>query len=611
MWRCLKTPCVARAPAKMSAGLLSHRKLAVRSAYLVSLAQSRRFMSDGPRGRPGDPLAGPQQVSQAPQHAPQAGSQRQQLQPKQMRDQLLSKSTSFAERLGIRMKWILKRSMKPFNVDDFSAIFSWIVVGNVLLIVLATTTFVSAIIYLMNTVFAQELVAKTLGNFITKNLGMKVVFESAIVPDWRDGKISFNKCFVSKRPQNKKKNTFEKGSQADAVAIAAGGAPAGAAGGEAEPVQQPQEEFDDGNYTQFDLTIDQVNVSLSFSKFFNGRGILDEVEINGMRGIVDRTHVKWDPDDDARNYLNVAKPGDFEISNFRMNDVLFTLAQPDGFRPFNVSIFSCELPILRKHWLYYDFLNATNISGSYDDSLFTIHKRQLQTDFRTGAGGLPDENVGDIKSEGWKRVTRCRVDALNVDHLNTGLEGPFGWITSGRVDMIGDIMVPEDEGVNVSEILSTITESLTKEARRAKILNKNSAGSSSGPETSAGDKKNQKYFILDLQIRLNNVKAAVPIFTPELSYVNYALIRPIVGYINSRKTYIPIKCRIVKKIEDFEGSWTAYDSMLMDDISIEVYDAFANYVADEQVRSLRIKRVTFWTLQVLIQALLMSLGAIA
>ena len=37
-----------------------------------------------------------------------------------------------------------------------------------------------------------------------------------------------------------------------------------------------------------------------------------------------------------------------------------------------------------------------------------------------------------------------RVDSLNIDHLNTGLEGPFGWITSGRVDMIGDVMVPQE-----------------------------------------------------------------------------------------------------------------------------------------------------------------------
>lgn len=506
------------------------------------------------------------------------------------KEEFLARANGFSQRMRVRAKWLLKRSMRPFNVDDFSAFFSWIVMGNVLLIILGTTTFASLIIYLMNTVFAQELVAKTLGNFITKNTGMTVVFESAIVPGWRDGKISFNKCFVSKRPKNRNKSKFEKGSQADAIAnaVARGDGQISEADGD--------EPYDDGNYTQFDLTIDQVNVSFSFSKFVNGRGILDEVEVNGLRGIVDRTHVRWAKDDDPRNYKNIHRQGDFEISNFKMNDVLFTLAQPSGFRPFNVSIYSCDLPILRKNWLFYDFLNANNISGSYDDSLFTIHKRQRINDFK-------DDSAD--KNSPWKRVTRCRVDALNVDHLNTGLEGPFGWITSGEVDMIGDIMVPEDEGVNMVEILSAITDSLAKAARRAKILKPESK------ETEESNTDVTKYFIMDLQIKLNNVKAAVPIFTNDLSYVNNALVRPIVGYINSRKTYIPINCRIVKKLEDFDGSWTVYDSLLMDDMSIEVYDAFANYVANEEVRTIRIKRVGFWTLQILFQLLLMSLGAIA
>lgn len=506
------------------------------------------------------------------------------------KEEFLARANGFSQRLRVRAKWLLKRSMRPFNVDDFSAFFSWIVVGNVLLIILGTTTFASLIIYMMNTVFAQELVAKTLGNFITKNTGMTVVFESAIVPGWRDGKISFNKCFVSKRPKNKNKSGFEKGSQAAAIASAV------AQGDGQISDQNSNEPYDDGNYTQFDLTIDQVNVSFSFSKFVNGRGILDEVEVNGLRGIVDRTHVRWAKDDDPRNYKNVHKQGDFEISNFKMNDVLFTLAQPNGFRAFNVSIYNCDLPVLRKNWLFYDFLNANNISGSYDESLFTIHKRQRINDFK---GNSVDQNSP------WKRVTRCRVDALNVDHLNTGLEGPFGWITSGEVDMIGDIMVPEDEGVNMVEIVSAITESLAKEARRAQILK---------PESEKEENNNTdvtKYFIMDLQIKLNNVKAAVPIFTNDLSYVNNALIRPIVGYINSRKTYIPINCRIVKRLDDFDGSWTVYDSLLMDDMSIEVYDAFANYVANEEVRTVRIKRVGFWTLQILFQLLLMSLGAIA
>lgn len=131
---------------------------------------------------------------------------------------------------------------------------------------------------------------------------------------------------------------------------------------------------DDGNYTQFDLTIEEVNISLSFNKWVNGTGMIETLEMKGVRGVVDRTHVRWDPDDDATNYKNVYQPGDFEFEEFRMEDVLFELKQPNGFRPFDVSIYNCELSKLRKHWLFYDFLNAEVMSGSYDNSLFTVHK---------------------------------------------------------------------------------------------------------------------------------------------------------------------------------------------------------------------------------------------
>jgi distribution and morphology protein 31 len=75
---------------------------------------------------------------------------------------------------------------------------------------------------------------------------------------------------------------------------------------------------------------------------------------------------------------------------------------------------------------------------------------------------------------------------------------------------------------------------------------------------------------MDLRIHLNDVRAAVPLFTKDISYVRNALIRPIVAYINSRRTFIPINCRVVKRASEFDGSWTIFDSGLMDDLSAEV-----------------------------------------
>jgi mitochondrial distribution and morphology protein 31 len=113
--------------------------------------------------------------------------------------------------------------------------------------------------------------------------GIKVVFETAVVPKWKDGVISFRKVFVSQRPgQGREK--VSKGSQTSAAAEAA------ITQAEKDgPIEEAVEE--DINYTQVNVSINTVNVTLSFSKWFNGKGLLKDVEIKGIRGVIDRTSV--------------------------------------------------------------------------------------------------------------------------------------------------------------------------------------------------------------------------------------------------------------------------------------------------------------------------------
>ena len=116
------------------------------------------------------------------------------------REELLAAATGFWSRLKVRFKWFSIRSARPFNVDEIGAFFSWFLLGHVLWIILGTTTFFSLAIFAVNTVFAQETLARWVGNYLTKSSGVKVVFESAIVPKWGDGVITFKNVFVSRRP---------------------------------------------------------------------------------------------------------------------------------------------------------------------------------------------------------------------------------------------------------------------------------------------------------------------------------------------------------------------------------------------------------------------------
>lgn len=375
--------------------------------------------------------------------------------------------------------------------------------------------------------------------------------------------ITFKNVFVSRRPGQGTGNV-SKGSPKTAAAVAAAAALSEQSSDTQD--QRPLSDEEDTNYTQFDLSIESVNVTLSFTKWINGKGLLRDVEVKGLRGAVDRRHVHWsDVNLDPKSYRHEHNPGDFEIDSFKMNDVLVTIYQPDDFRPFSVSIFSCDLPQLRKQWLFYDFLSANMMSGSFDNSLFTIHPRQ--THGFTGAqlgNGLEE----DGKPSPWKKHSRIRIDGMNIDHLNRGVQGPFSWIHEGTVDIVADIMFPAENDESLSKVMTDLYDRLEATVTSNRYASPESRYSDVSEEDIPSE--DRRFQVTDLRIHLNNARAVVPLFTRDLSYINNALIRPIVAYINTRRTFVPINCRLVKRVGDFDGSWTIYDSGLMDDLSAAV-----------------------------------------
>ncbi|SPN97145.1 related to MDM31 - Mitochondrial Distribution and Morphology [Cephalotrichum gorgonifer] len=529
------------------------------------------------------------------------------------KEELLAATDGFLQRLKVRFKWFSIRSMRPWNADEWGAFVSWFILSHLVWILVGTTTFFSLLIFSINTVFAQETLAQWIGDYLTQSAGVTVVFESAIVPKWKDGVIALRKVHVSRRP-GQVRSSVSKGSSALA--------PVSMSEDEDDDVEVVE---DDGNYTQFDLTIETVNVTLSFAKWWNGKGLLKDVEIKGVRGEVDRRSVVWL--DDGRSplsYRHEHVPGDFEIENFKLDDLHVTVHQPEGFRPFEACIYSCELPQLRKQWLFYDILSANNMSGSYDGSLFTIHTPLVDN----ALGSVNQNTFGNPKA--WKKSTRLRIDNLKIDHLNRGVDGPFGWIYEGKVDIMADVMLPADEGEGLGKVVSDFYDQLDDlvTSNRIRLLHNVGVGGDADEDQDEGLTSNshgahipqellpeqdqarehaadqdRRYLVFDLRIRLNDVKAAVPLLGNDISYINQALVRPIVAYINSRRTYIPVTCRFAKRRDDFDGSWSVFDSGLMDDLSAETYSAFALNVEDQQNRVRRLKKVGGWTLSLLIHAI--------
>ncbi|KAJ8488881.1 hypothetical protein ONZ45_g13786 [Pleurotus djamor] len=375
---------------------------------------------------------------------------------------------------------------------------------------------------------------------------------------------------------------------------------------------------DDSGWAMYDLTIDSIDVTLSLKQWLDGKGLIEDAVIKGVRGVLDRRSVIWDPENplDPAAFRQIAKPGDFELESLQLEDVLITVYQPGDFRPYTASIFRADLRCFRKQWMFYDLLSAENIVGQFDNCLFSLHKPQ----------SISRTTDSDLKDGEWARMSRIRIDGVSIDHLkgSTTDDGPISWIVSGKVDAVFDIKFPRDPtddmpfNALLEEIADAITTSLSSsdDSAHARIPGRRQLAKPPlrAPEDLGGYQTDSPghngdhgpKVIIDIDIRFRDVKAAVPIFTSDLSYANNALIRPIVAFMNANHTLIPIRCTVVKDLSDFDGAWTMWETGLMDEISLKIYDALAYHVAQANMNK-RIKTVGLWSLQMTASAAISAL----
>ncbi|KAI8065264.1 mitochondrial distribution and morphology protein family 31/32 [Gongronella butleri] len=555
------------------------------------------------------------------------------------------------------------RQMRPWTLNDITALFSWLFLGHTVWLLVGTTSFVSLILWLANSLQFQGWMAYRIGKYLTSATGATVVFDSGIVPNWKDGKIRFNNVRIHRMPRSEREK-FQRHAHMAAL---------GMASEEGTPLLQQAECADDPlagvhfdedeqhndvlkHWMWFDLTLDRVECTLSLIRWMDGKGLVQSVDIQGVRGVVDRRHVRWDPN---VKYDPVASrhkytPGDFELEKLTLDDLLVTVYQPNGFRPYPVSIFQAQLDRFRKQWLFYDLLCATSIVGAFDKCLFSVHTPQLEKSVLAQSGHLdekqpgyrshdiyhyypfkrPDPNgvlVGgettrfgvltdnDMRKQGYKRKSRLRIDGVPIDHINRGVEGPAGWITSGTVDVTADIYIPQEASeADSTELLRQLVYELTDRidlpqpvtlgvgnGEEVLVVGGGTKNSNRHKNNSTDNDKNEhaRKFVMDFLFRFKDSKASVPLFTPDLSYVTHATVRPVVAYINRNKTIVPIKCRVVMDLSNFDGAWTGYDSTLMNHISEQLGIGFVDLTLDQQERNRRLKQIGFWSLREMVRNL--------
>eukprot|EP00842_Homolaphlyctis_polyrhiza_P003680 jgi/Hompol1/4312/HPOL_002490-RA len=554
------------------------------------------------------------------------------------RQALINNVDGFGARTMLRIRLFLMGQVRPMKMDDIIALFSWIFVGNTLFVLARTTAFVSVIVFIINSLNFQERVSDFISDYLTKTTGFQITFESAIVPRWREGVISLENvsilCNGESWTELRRKAKLAKG-QGDLL---------------------PGEV--DTNFTYWDLNVDRIDLTLSLWRMLDGRGPLKAVKLQGVRGVVDRRHIVFDP-----NWVPTRRIpgfGDLELSSLVVKDLLVTIQNPN-FRPYSVSIFDADLPLFRQQWLLYDLMCADSVVGMFDNCLFSVHRSQ-------------SSDLLSDTPEKWGKISHLKMNALPIGHLNAGATGPLSWITRGTVDLDLQLLIPHKpsddhvfekimdeldsirevaidkfeevisghperqaalkqihiaEAEAVDAILTAeapltipLTDASASEAQpqsrpnqlsHARHYTKHSPTDRATPSSSSsaaahhglwnrstrhsGVDREMTDIVMRWKVRLNDVKTSVPIINPHLSYMTNALIRPVVAYMNSNRTSIPFAFNTKMDVNNFNGAWDIFAAGIVDVLSEETGRILTDLVRDERETARHLRRVGLWSLQ--------------
>lgn len=245
------------------------------------------------------------------------------------------------------------------------------------------------------------------------------------MPKWKDSRIAFRNVYISRRPPSLESVPSPFDSNAGHRAASRydiGNHPVSHGLDDdhaADRLTETQEKID---YALFDLNVDSIDVTLSLWRWLDGKGLVKDATMKGVRGIfgtsiifhfatsyligdADRRFVHWDPEKllSPKDFRHPSRPGDFELESFQVEDLLVTIYQPGGFRPHTFSIFRADLKTFRKRWMFYDILSAENIVGQFDNCLYSLHTPQ----------SIGRTTEGDLKDNLWSRM----VSALNIFYL--------------------------------------------------------------------------------------------------------------------------------------------------------------------------------------------------
>jgi distribution and morphology protein 31 len=421
--------------------------------------------------------------------------------------------------------------------------------SNTLVLLVASAAALSFSIFIFNSVQFQEYVTGILGDYLSKITGYKITFDSTMIPLWKEKSIILKNITVQynvdtvkemKQKELKKKNRKQK--------------IIGYLTFNKSKINTEEEEIEvDDNFTYYDLKIDEIDMFISPMKYFKDKNIIKRCLVKGVRGDIDRRNIYNDPNAiyDPAYERRKHHDREFAIKKLSIEDMSVNMLCKN-FRPYKIAIFNADLSKFRLRYIVHDILSANSIVGMLDSSLFSIYRPYHNAHRKSHMNGIPDV-----------RKSYLKINSLPIDFLNNGDPGPFGWINKGTIDINTTMEIPQ--------VFKTKNEDIELD----KTI----------PLTATFD------------VKLDNLKASVPMKPPELSYMTSALIRPIVAYMNSNHTSIPLSFEFELPMDNLDGSWTLFDSEIASAFGTGMGTSIAELVKNERERNKAIKHVGLWSLQ--------------
>lgn len=400
---------------------------------------------------------------------------------REFKQTLLADARNFQQRFKINLKWILIKNNRPFSLNEISIIVSWLLLSQVLWLILSTTTFISFYLFVMNSAFSQEYIHEkkiyeSLLKFLLKGHnrsdgGLQISFSDdkpstvALSPDWESNSITIKKLNVK----------------------------------------------DEG--LDMDLKFHHINLTVSLKNWLFGKGMISNASIYGIRGTLNLSNFinlinSFQDDRKTENFLKSSN--NIEITD---SEILLKQSRSSPETPvLKFAIYNLSLPRLRLNHFISDVLSAKTFSGSVNNSLFNLFKRQQKLtaviensnkskmvtskfDF-TNNNHENDEKVTHQDDPNY--ITTLRLNFINVNDLKFNGSSKFNWLKDGQVEILADIM------------LTNSTSQLSSES---------------------------KYAVVDLKVTCKDLKTTFPQEPPMLStgdsIVSLDELKPLIMYINS------------------------------------------------------------------------------